>query len=292
MTVSILIVNWNTEALLARCLSSIHKYCGEFTTEVVVVDNASSDGSVQMVQRDFPWVNLLPEEQNLGYAEGNNVAHAASTGDFVLLLNPDTEFFDNSLQIALDRLRSRPELGCIAARLLDPEGESVDARIQLSVRGFPTFWGIIGWLTRLERLFPTSPLGSYRLPEFDYNKEQLAPQPMGTFLLFRQEALASVTQSEPLLSREFPIFFNEVDLQYRLMQKGWNTLFCPNVQVIHWGGASTKQVKKSMIWESHRSLIRYLKKHSPEWQAPFLWVLSGFILLAAFVRARGYSHGF
>lgn len=285
---SVLIVNWNTCELLRACLNSIHRFSPSEPYEIVVVDNASTDGSSEMVRREFPGVRLVASDKNTGYAHGNNLAFQAATGDWLLTLNPDTEFLDNSLQRAVEILRAHNTIGCLAARLIHPDG-----RTQKSVRGWPTVLGVIGDVTGLGARFPSSRLGSYRLTDFDYEKEQTAPQPMGTFLLFRREALAAVGDPQQPLDEGFPIFFNEVDLLYRMHRASWECLYSPEVRVVHHGGESTKQVRKSMIWESHRSLVRFLKKHyRTPLNAPGLAIFAGLIYVAAFVRARGYDAGF
>src|SRR5579885_721066 len=274
---SVLIVNWNTRALLKTCLQSIHRFSPSDPFEIIVVDNASSDGSAAMVQQEFPSVKLIACGTNTGYAKGNNLAFEAASGDWLLTLNPDTEFIDDSLSRAIDLLRSHESIGCLACRLIYPDG-----RTQRSVRGWPTATGIFGDFTGLGTKFPRSKLGSYRLTAFDYAKEQLAPQPMGTFLLFRRKALATVGDLKKPFDESFPIFFNEVDLLYRLHRAGWDCLYSPAVQVVHHGGESTKQVRKSMIWESHRSLVRFLKKHyRTPLNAPGLALFAGLIYVAA-----------
>lgn len=314
--VSILIVNWNTRDLLRKCLESICAHPPNEECEVIVVDNASSDGSADMVEEFVAGLEgevagsagILPASRgvefrlvrsttNSGYAHGNNLAFEAASGDFLLTLNPDTEFVDDSLDRALHVMRVNPDVACLGARQVSPDGST-----QASIRGFPTLLGILGDVSGLGRLFPNSKLDGYRLASFDYETEQDAAQPMGTFLLFRRAALESL----PLPLREaegegsgggssglrpfddaFPIFFNEVDLLYRLKQKRWRTLYAPSVRILHHGGESTKQVRKSMIWESHRSLVRYLRKHSRGGV-----LLAPLIYLAAFVRAKGYHAGF
>jgi len=286
--ISVLIVNWNTRDFLRSCLESIHKFPPSQNYEVIVVDNASSDGSAAMVQSQFPDVKLIAHTANSGYAKGNNLAFEAASGDWLLTLNPDTEFVDDSLQKAVDILAAHPKIGCLGAKLTYPDG-----RTQSSVRGWPTASGIFGDASGLGSRFPASSLGSYRLPGFDYTKEQLAPQPMGTFLLFRRAALESIGDAKKPFDEDFPIFFNEVDLLYRLHKAGWDCLYSPQVRVVHHGGESTKQVRKSMIWESHRSLVRFLKKHyRTPLNTPGLALFAGLIYVAAFVRARGYDAGF
>jgi GT2 family glycosyltransferase len=285
---SILIVNWNTKDLLRECLLSIKRFPPNQPHEVIVVDNASTDGSAGMVQAEFPDVYLLPLNLNSGYAAGNNAAFGAAQGEWLLTLNPDTEFYDGTAQAAIERLEANPSYGALGAKQV-----GLDNKTQRSVRGFPTFLGILGDLTGLAKVFPKSKLGSYRLPVFDYNLEQPAPQPMGTFLLFRREALASIGDPKKPFDESFPIFFNEVDLLYRLSKNQYPTLYSPDVRIRHHGGESTKQVRKSMIWESHRSLIRFFKKHyRTPWNAVGIWLLSVLITSAAFVRAKGYDAGF
>lgn len=252
-----------------------------------MVDNDSSDGSAAMVETEFPDARLFRPGKNLGYAAGNNLAFSHAQGELLLTLNPDTEFEDDTLARACAALAKQPRAGSLAVRLVGPDG-----RTQRSVRGFPTPLGVMGQALRLDHLFPDSVLGSYSLPKFDYDRPGPAPQPMGTFLLFRREALAMVGDPCAPFDEQFPIFFNEVDLLYRLDRAGWPCWYEPSGHVWHHHGASTRQVRKSMVWESHRSLVRYLRKHlaGPErlW-LPLVWLLA---TLSALVRAKGFYAGF
>lgn len=285
---SVLIVNWNTKAFLRACLLSIQVHPPQQDYEVIVVDNASTDQSADMVAQEFPWVRLVASSKNTGYAAGNNLAFKEAKGDLLLTLNPDTEFLDDTLQRAADYMAIYPEVGCIGIRQIGTDGAT-----QKSVRGFPTLIGIFGDVTGLGKLFPHSKLGSYRLSAFDYDLEQSAPQPMGTFLLFRRTALEAIGDPKSPFDESFPIFFNEVDLLYRLYKAGYPTVYVPTLKILHHGGESTKQVRKAMIWESHRSLVRFLRKHqgSP-WNAPILAVVAGIVYAAAFLRAKGFHAGF
>jgi len=280
---SILIVNWNTKDVLRRCLLSIRAFAPNRSYEVIVVDNASSDGSSDMVSSEFPEVKLIRSTVNMGYAAGNNAAFANALGDWLLTLNPDTEFIDRSLDTAVECLETSSGYGVLGAKLILPDG-----RVQQSVRGFPTYTSLLGEIGPLRKVF-----NSYRLDKFDYEAVQDAPQPMGTFLLFRRSALAEVGDPAKPFDERFPIFFNEVDLLYRLRQAGWKCLYNPNVRVLHIGGESTKQVRSSMIWESYRSLIRYMRKHHCKfWQLPAFVMLAAVGFVATWVRARGYHRGF
>jgi GT2 family glycosyltransferase len=124
---------------------------------------------------------------------------------------------------------------------------------------------------------------------FDYDTEANVEQPMGTFIVYRKDALDECG----IMDEQFPIFFNEVDLLYRIHQAGWVIRYTPAVRLIHHGGGSTRQVRKSMIWESHRSLIRYYRKwHLRPWNMPFFWLFFLLIQIGALVRARGWDAGF
>lgn len=277
---SILIVNWNTRELLHECIQSVERFPPSSDYETIVVDNASTDGSAEMVRENFPNVRLIASQVNTGYAKGNNLAFEAASGEFLLTLNPDTEFRDDSLDRAISVLKTNPRYGVFGARQIGLDGST-----QASVRGFPTLGGIAADLVGMKN--------SYRLQDFDYESEQPAPQPMGTFLLFRREALEAVGDPRKPFDESFPIFFNEVDLLYRLQEAGWPCLYSPQIRVIHHGGEGTKQVRKAMIWESHKSLVRFMRKHLLRWwNAPLYWLVFAVIYVGAFARTRGYSAGF
>lgn len=280
--ISVLIVNWNTRDLLDACLSSIPACSGSHEVEVIVVDNASHDGSAEMVRTKHPDVKLIEPGVNTGYARGNNLAYAASQGEFVLTLNPDTELEPDTIAQAIRAFDRHTNAVAIGACQIGTDGQ-----VQHSIRGFPTLRGIIGDLLGLSRRIPDSPWGAYRLYGFDYTKEQPAPQPMGTFLMFRRSALESL--EGPPYDEGFPIFFNEVDLLYRLSKMGGETWYVPSVRILHHGGEGTRQVRKAMIWESHRSLVRFFEKHHP---SPALFLFKALVYLGACLRARGVYAGF
>lgn len=287
MVLSILIVNWNTRDKLDACLASIKAHPPAVPFEVIVVDNASSDGSEEMVRAKHPWATAIQTGGNTGYAAGNNIACSLAQGAFLLTLNPDTEFHDDSIQKSLDFMLKRPKAGAAGIKLILPDGST-----QRSVRGFPTFWGLTGAGTKLDRFFPRSPLGSYSLPLFDHEETQEAPQPMGTYLLFRREALESVGDPRAPFDPQFPIFFNEVDLLLRIKKADWQIWHFSGASCLHHHGSSTKQVKPRMAWESHYSLIRYLKKNAEGPDRLLLPLAAVLSYVTALIRARGIHGGF
>jgi len=271
-----------------KCLSSVYLFPPACPFEIIVVDNRSSDGSAAATEEQFPSVNLIRSEKNLGYALGNNRAFEEATGDILLTLNPDTQFIDDSLTKCVEFMKSHSDIAALGAKQLNP-GHTV----QRSIRGFPTFLGVFGDITGFGRLYPGSGFDSYRLNNFDYSKEQIAPQPMGTFLLFRKSMLAKVADVKQPFDSQFPIFFNEVDLLFRMQNEGLKCMYVPSISLLHWGGESTKQTKKIVIWESHLSLIRYWRKHlKGPLNRLILALLIPIIWAGAFIRAKGYSRGF
>lgn len=288
MVLSIVIVNWNTCDHLVACLQSIFASDFEPPMEVIVIDNASTDGSADKIANLFPQVDLIRSQANLGYAKGNNLGFERARGEFILALNPDTVLPPDTLPRAVQILGEKREVAVLAPRLIGPDGE-----VQRSIRGFPSMAGVLGDITGLGKLFPGSAFDSYRLSGFDYSKSQFAPQPMGTFLLFRRSALEAVGDPNQPFDELFPIFFNEVDLLKRLSDAGSPAWFEPSIEIRHEGGASTRQVRKNMIWESHRSLMRYAWKHWIRWwNWPLISVFSAAVYIGALVRARGFHAGF
>jgi hypothetical protein len=284
--VDVLIVNWNTKDKLRACLTSLQVQSLP-PNQIIVVDNASTDGSAEMVRTEFPNVKLFAENHNHGYAQGNNIAFKSATSNYVLTLNPDTELPPDNLADAVKTLDAHPECAALSVKFIGPQGET-----QASVRGFPTITGILGALLKLDRLFPHSAWAEYTLPQFDYNKSQHCFQPMGTYILFERTKLAQFANQLEPFDQQFPIYFNEVDLLYRLHQAGFKVWYESSLSIFHHHGASTKQVRKSMIWESHLSLVRYFVKHAAGFERLALPLIAVAAIVGASIRARGFSQGF
>ena len=274
LTLSVCIVNWNTRDLLLGALASIFGAPPAFPFEVIVADNASSDGSAAAVSARFPDVVLIANADNKGYAEGNNQAISAAQGAYILLLNPDVILPPGALDKAVAFMEEHKDAGAIGARQIYPDG-----RVQRSVRGFPSPLAVLWELLGLSRLFPGSRVfGAYRMTWFDYAHVAPVDQPMGTFLLLRRETVEAVG----LLDLAFPIFFNEVDWCLRCKRAGWQIYFTPDVEIVHYGGASTAQVGAAMAWESRRGLLRFYAKH---YRAPWFWPFRALIALVSWPHA-------
>ena len=275
---SVAIVNWNTRDLLLQALESIFESAGP-PTEVIVVDNASADGSAEAVRTRFPQVLLIANTENIGYAHGNNQAIRSARGTYILLLNPDVILPRGGLARAVEFMDYHPRAGALGVRQVHPDG-----RLQRSVRGFPSPASVLWELLGLARIFPNSRrFGAYRMTWFQYDQETEVDQPMGTFLLLSSKAIKDVG----LLDEVFPIFFNEVDWCLRCKRAGWKIYFTPDVEIVHYGGASTMQVGAAMAWESRRGLLKFYAKH---YSGILFWpvrlIIAGASWLYAWLQAR------
>lgn len=252
---SVCIVNWNNRDYLRECLKSLAAFppTGE-ELEAIVVDNASSDGSAEMVREEVPDVILIANEKNEGYARGNNQALEKARGDTLLLLNPDVVLNQTTLTNALAFLKGHPDAGAVGIKQIGADGN-----VQKSLRSFPEPWPILWEYLGLSRVFPKSRVfGAYRMTWFDYDRPIEADQPMGTFLLIPRKAYEDVGG----LDTDFPIFFNDVDWCYRAKARGWKIYYTPDATILHYGGGGTKKApKRAMVRESHRSLLRFYEKH-------------------------------
>jgi GT2 family glycosyltransferase len=252
MKLSIIIISWNTQKLLAQCLSSILNATQPATLaqlEVFVVDNASSDGSAEMVRARFPWVRLIQSPDNLGFAPANNVAIRQSRGRYVLLLNPDTEVLQGALETLLEFMETHPEVGAAGSRLLN-----VDGTLQPSCSPAPTLARELWRLLHLDAFYP---YGSYRMQAWSITAPREVDNVQGACLIVRTRILEQIGP----LDEDYFIYTEEVDLCYRIRRAGWRIFWVPSAQVIHYGGQSTQQVAAEMFLHLYRSKLLYFRKH-------------------------------
>jgi hypothetical protein len=259
-TLSIIIVNWNTRDLLAQCLESVRRdvqtfkrsnvrTCKRASVETFVVDNASTDGSAQMVRERFPWVRLIENEENVGFARANNQAIRQSRGRYVLLLNPDTEVQPGALETLVRFMDDHPQAGAAGVRLLNPDGT-----LQRSTYLLPTLSREFWRLFHLDALWPYS---CYRINDWDLSLPRQVDIVQGACLAVRREALERIG----LLDEEFFIYSEEVDLCYRLLRDGWSIYWVPQAKVVHYEGQSTRQVAPQMFLYLYRGKVLFFRKH-------------------------------
>ena len=257
---SILIVNWNTRDYLHACLASLQTTCADLECEIIVVDNASRDDSVEMVRAEFPAARLFALDENLGFAAGNNFAFERAQGEWIWLLNSDTRVLPGAAQTMISFLEGHPQVGAVASALIDAQTK----KPQRSCRTFPTPAALWSEASGLAKRHPRSRrFGFYRMGWWRYRDARPVEQPMASSFMMRRHAINDIYDAKVggLFDEAFPIFFNDVDLCWRLWQKKWAIWYLPDAQVLHHGGGSTRQAGAEMIAESHRGLKRFYEKH-------------------------------
>ena len=254
MDLSIIIVNWNTKDLLKACLRSVYAETRGLTFEVFVVDNASTDGSPEMVERTFPQVRLIRNAANVGFARASNQALRLSRGRYVLLLNPDTLILDQALVRMVHFMDQHPDVGALGPKILTAEGE-VDLRC---ARRFPSLLSELFELTRLSARFPHNRLfGSYLMSYWDHNDRREVEVLTGACLLVRREAMKQAGS----LDEDFYMYGEDVDWCYRLRRAGWQVWYDSHTYIIHLGSQSTRLVQEEMGLERFRSRHALFRKH-------------------------------
>jgi len=249
---SICIVNWNTEAPLRECLQSIYAVTGGVSFEIFVVDNASSDGSVEMVKALFPDVFLIANQRNRGFAAANNQAIRLATGRYIMLLNPDTVVHPGALETMVTFMDDRPEAGAVGCKLLNADGS-----VQHSIRRSPTFSVALHDSTILGRfsLFKER-VSDFKMKDFTFDSVREVDATCGAALLVRKDLLNEVGP----LDEEYFIFIEELDLCQRIRARGHKIYFVPDAVITHLGGESRRQNPKELVMVGQRSLMRYFTK--------------------------------
>jgi N-acetylglucosaminyl-diphospho-decaprenol L-rhamnosyltransferase len=273
--VSVIVVNWNTRALLAQCLRSIYDTVSGLSLEVIVVDNASKDGSVEMVSREFPRVRLIQNVENVGFARANNQAMAASRGYYVLLFNSDAIATPNAIRSSVCLANAEPRAGIVGARLLN-----IDGSFQASYTSFPTLWQEFLILTGLGRLFygqwyPSRGAEEDRGPQVvDYVE--------GAFMLVRREAFEEVGG----MDEGYFMYAEEVNWCYAMRQKGWQVWYQPDAKIIHLGGGSSQHRRPEREGDLYRSRVRFFRKYHGDGAA---WLLK--LQIYGFTVIKTVVHG-
>lgn len=282
--ISIIIVTWNSEEYIEDCLTAIkkgdsriaptyknsngahsnqldnHKNC---SYEIIMIDNASQDKTVELVKKKFPNIRIIENSSNLGLSRAVNQGVKAScklspTSEYILLLNPDVVVKENAIQKLYQFMEQKKNVGACGPRFWTPSS----GKLQRSCRELPSFKNLFTEFSGLGRLTKCS---SWKMWDFDYNvgdtHEPPPPseveQPMGSCLLIRKKVFDEIGGMNP----RYPIFMNDVDLCYRIKKAGHKIYFVPSANVNHHLGGSTRKAKRKMILEEHWSMYHYLKDH-------------------------------
>ncbi len=257
--VSVIIVSWNTRALTHACLASLPDAAGTLSWDAWVIDNASTDDSVEATRREFPHVRLIANTANVGFAAANNQGIRASSGRYVLLLNSDTVMDPGSLQRLVQFADSRPRVGVVGPTLVNPDGS-----LQSGPTPFPSLWtetmSVTGIGRRVRfRGYPSrGPRGCRVAQRTDYV--------MGACMLARRDAVDAIGG----LDEAYFMYSEETDWCWRMREGGWETWFDPGARVVHHGGQSTGQIRDAMIVALYRSKVRFFALHKGRFRAAML----------------------
>ena len=244
MKLSVVIVNYNVRLLLEECLRSVDKALEGIEGEVFVVDNNSSDDSVAYLQPRFPWVKFIANKENVGFARANNQAIRQSEAQYVLLLNPDTVVYENTLRESVAFMDSHPEAGGVGVRMLTREGEPAPE----SRRAVPTPWIAILKMIGFSK--------KYYMSHLPWDKPGRIEVISGAYCMLRRQALDEIG----LLDEDFFMYGEDIDLSYRLLKGGWQNWYLP-FDIVHYKGESTQKSSFRYVHVFYQAMLIFFRKH-------------------------------
>ncbi|MDB9525373.1 glycosyltransferase family 2 protein [Oscillatoria sp. CS-180] len=262
--VSIIIVNYNGCHVIVDCLHSIFAYIESPNIEVIVVDNASQDGSPELIADKFPQVKLLRQTQNWGFGTANNIGVRHAAGDSLFLLNSDTVLTDNILPALIAKLESAPDIGMVGPRLINQDGS-----FQLSIAHEIGLWGEFKTLQQVRQY--RNPRNRPALAQ-QYGSDRYVDIIVGAAMLMRRSLFETVGGFD----EAFFMYFEESDLCQRVRELGYQLLYTPEVSLVHLGGYSVAQAATKMAETYRHSQRYYYQKHRPLWEQ---WVLERYLAL-------------
>lgn len=254
--VSVILVNWNGCDLLERSLSALFTMTHKVTMQVIVVDNASSDGSVAMVRRQFPQATLLINSNNVGFARANNQALELVRGRYILLLNTDAFVHDGAVDGMVAFMDDHPDAGSVGCRLYYEDG-----MLQRSCFAFPTLATELWSVLFLDRLFSKSRyFGAYQMTYWDMNNTQPVDSLMGACIMVRSDVIRRIG----LFDEQFFMYSEEIDLCYRIQKEGLRNYYLPQFSAIHLWGGSSRRVRRDSFLRLYQSRVKFFRKHYGE----------------------------
>lgn len=276
---SIVIVNYNVKYFLQQCLNSVYDSLKSIEAEVWVVDNNSVDGSVEMVKEQFANVRLIANKQNVGFSKANNQAIKQCSGEFILLLNPDTVVEESTFEKIVEFMDNNPNAGGLGVKMIDGKGNFLPE----SKRGLPTPSVSFFKMSGLTRLFPRSKtFARYYLGHLDKNQTHKVEILSGAFMLLRK----SVIDQIGLLDETFFMYGEDIDLSYRILQAGYDNYYFADTTIIHYKGESTKKGSLNYVYVFYNAMLIFIQKHFANKNAGFfLFILRISVILYAFLSA-------
>ena len=244
MKLSVVIVSYNVRHYLDECLESVEKALKGLEAEVFVVDNASTDDTLQVLPQKYPWVRFIDNEENVGFSRANNIAIRQSTGEYVLLLNPDTNVAEPTLRESVSFMDKHPQAGGAGVMMLNGDG----TRAPESRRAIPT-----PWVSALKMLGFTR---RYYMSDLPWDKPCRIEVVSGAFCLLRRKALDKVG----LLDEDFFMYGEDIDLSYRLIKGGFENWYLPQT-IVHYKGKSTRKSDYRYVHVFYQAMLIFFRKH-------------------------------
>ncbi len=282
--VTIIIVSYNVRQYLRQCLESIERCRHHHTLEVIVVDNASHDGTVAMLQPLFPWVEFIALSENIGFGRANNIGIERAGGRYTLILNPDTILSEDTIAAMIAYMDAHPDVGICGCKVLNADGTFQEQ----CRRGFPTPWAAFTKLFGLQALFPRSRLfAQYNQSYRSTDEIAFVDAIIGAFMFCRTDLLRAIGGFDP----DFFLYGEDLDLCYRMLKAGYKTAYVPTTQIIHFKGESTRRSRINDVRVFYEAMVRFARKHygSRRW---FLWLLqSGIRLRELIAHGAQYRQG-
>ncbi len=251
---SIVVVNYNVKEFLQNLIESIRKASKNISTEIIVVDNDSDDGSVEIIQQKYPFVNLIKKKENVGFGKANNIGLKIARGKYILMINPDTIVREDTFTKMIEFFESNNEVGLAGCKVLNSDGT-----LQLACRrGFPGVWTSFTKVTGLSSLFPKSKLfAKYNLTYLDENDTYEVDAISGAFMFMRKEVYEAVGGFDPI----FFMYGEDLDLCYRVQKAGFKVYYVHTTEIIHYKGESTKRSSIDETKVFYNAMNLFVKKH-------------------------------
>jgi GT2 family glycosyltransferase len=275
--ISIIVVTWNAQRYVRECLDSLMHATAGLSAEIIAVDNASTDGTPQVINQQFPRVTLISNAENMGFAKANNVGLRLSSGDFIFLINSDVNVPPDCLKRMVGYMEQHANIGLLGPRMLGPEGKTARSCMR-----FPTLWNSFCRALALDSFFARSRLfGGSLMRDFAHDRMAEVEVLNGWFWLVRREALVQVG----LLDERFFIYGEDIDWCQRFHQSGWRVVFYPEAEALHYGGASSANAPIRFCIEMQCASLQYWKKHHGRFSSACYVLIS---LLNHALRIAGY----
>ena len=269
--VSIIIVAWNVKKLLLDCLASVYEKTRDIRFEVIYVDNASQDGSVDVVRQRFPDVRIIQNSENRGFIKANNQGIEIAKGRYVLLLNSDTLVLDNAITKTVQFADEHTDAAVVGCRVLNP-----DKTLQRTCFMYPSILNLFLAATYLYKMFPNSRFfGRERMTWWSFDEAREVETVCGCYSLVRREAIDHVG----VMDETYFVYGDDPDWCYRFSNAGWKVMFMPDAQIIHYGGQNTMQMARVFRWQLEGSQLIFMRLHRNRWAFPVARLLIALFLL-------------